>query len=183
MSWLFNWSPINSSQDWGLLKGTQIQNANIIFHLVPSTKRHILQNEVKHINTSKAFYDCCKPIQFTKTLYGSYLQNMRSLTPLQVYFVEYVESSSVKNYSWKFEVASFSPTFMEVLRKSCESTSTLSSSSSVWPAAQHLYLLLLECNQKYLRSQRTAVPCQQHKYELGCFYQRASLYAAHSVYE
>lgn len=58
------------------------------------------------------------------------------------------------------------PTFMRVFRNSSESAATQSSSSSLWPAAQHLHLLLLEHDQKFSRSQKTSLPAAE-KYDLG----------------
>lgn len=58
------------------------------------------------------------------------------------------------------------PTFMRVFRNSSKSAATQSSSSSLWPAAQHLHLLLLEHDQKLSRSQKTSLPAAE-KYDLG----------------
>ena len=79
-------------------------------------------------------------------LYKFILWNITKALPLQ-------------RCSWIFEVASVSPTFMGV---------SSSSPSSERPAAQRLYLFLVECNQQDWRDHRTGAACQQHGCELGC---------------
>lgn len=80
-------------------------------------------------------------------------------------FLSYMCKALQLSITHEYLKISLFPTFMWVFRNS-KSAATQSSSSSLWPAAQHLHLLLLEHDQKFSRSQKTSLPAAE-KYDLG----------------
>lgn len=94
-------------------------------------------------------------------------------------FLSYMCKALQLSITHEYLKISLFPTFMRVFRNSSKSAATQSSSSSLWPAAQHLHLLLLEHDQKFSRSQKTSLPAAG-KYDLGRRFD-VSLYTAHLV--